>query len=483
MVSLAAERVIAETESVCPECLLRIPAQQVAAGDQVWLRKVCPEHGEFAAVIWRGEPAFATWVRPKLPSYPEAPFTSVARGCPYDCGLCPDHRQHSCNVLLEVTARCDLRCAVCFANAGGHAAADPGLDTIEIWYRRVLDAGGPYNVQLSGGEPCMRDDLPEIIALGRALGFTFFQVNTNGLRFARDPAYLKRLCDAGLSTVFMQFDGTDDAIHRTLRGRALAAQKDAAIQRCAEQGVGVVLVPVLVPGVNVDNIGAIIDYALARAPAVRGVHFQPVSYFGRYPAAPTDGERITLPEVIDAIVAQTHGAIRRASFCPPGCENARCSVHANFVIMPDGTLTPMTTHAGGQQCCSTPPLAKEGAARARQHVAGHWATPAAPAIDCCTPQGAPGPAASIGLEPSLGEWDTLLTRARSHTFSISAMAFQDAWTLDLERLRDCCIHIMSQDGRLIPFCAYNLTSRSGCSLYRPGAPGGISELAAAPVRV
>ena len=265
MVSLTGESVLSQTESVCPECLARIPAQRVALGEDVYLDKSCPEHGDFSTVIWRGGPAFATWVRPKLPSHPEAPFTMFERGCPYDCGLCPDHRQHTCSVLLELTAACDLGCPVCFADAGTHSAPDPDLKTIAGWYRRLLDAGGPFNIQLSGGEPCLRDDLPQIIALGRSLGFTFFQLNTNGLRLARDPDYLQRLRDAGLSTVFLQFDGAPRRDSSGAPRASAGLAKRAAIEHCIKHGMSVVLVPTLAPGVNTDDIGAIVEFALRYA--------------------------------------------------------------------------------------------------------------------------------------------------------------------------------------------------------------------------
>jgi len=453
--SCCEEHVLSETESVCPECLARIPATRVARGDDVYLKKICPEHGDFSTVIWRGLPAYASWVRPKLPSYPDNPFTTVDRGCPFDCGLCPDHRQHSCNVLFEVTQRCDLHCPVCFADAGDHPGPDPDLHEIEGWYRRLLEAGGPFNIQLSGGEPCLRDDLPDIIALGRSLGFSFFQVNTNGLRLSRDENYLKRLKEAGLSTVFLQFDGICDCIHEKLRGRQLAAQKQAAVECCAEQHVGVVLVPTLVPGVNADDIGGIIEFGVRHSPTVRGVHFQPISYFGRYPQPPHDVARITIPEIIRAIEVQTGGAIKRTSFSPPGCENALCSFHGNFVLMPDSQLIPLTKHTPEKTCGCQPPQAKEGAEKARQFVARKWSL-----SDNVIERRPPG-------EPSLGEWDEFLARAETHTFCISGMAFQDAWTLDLERLRDCCIHTVSPSSKLVPFCAYNLTDQYGRSLYRP----------------
>ncbi len=450
------DQILAETESVCPQCLVRIPAQRVARGENVYLRKVCPEHGPFETVIWRGKPTLSTWVSPKTPSFPVAPLTSVTHGCPYDCGLCAEHQQHSCCVLLEVTQRCDLRCAVCFANAGKSAPPDPDLATITGWFQHLLDSSGPCNIQLSGGEPCVRDDLPEIVAVGRTLGFSFFQVNTNGLRLARDPAFATRLREAGVSTIFLQFDGINDAAYIALRGRPLLAQKQAAIEHCAAAGLGVVLVPTLVPGVNVDQIGMMLSFALEHMPSVRGVHFQPISYFGRYPQPPDDTMRITIPEVIRAIAEQTDGRMPVASFIPAGAEHAMCSFHGNFVLMPDGHVLPLM-RSRPSSCCgpSVPVIAEEGARRSRAFVATHWA---APVITPCKNE---NDGASL-----FGEWDRFVQRAKTHTFCVSGMAFQDAWTLDLERLRLCYIHNISPKGLVVPFCAYNLTTQDGRSLYR-----------------
>ncbi len=450
--NLADESVLAATESVCPACLARIPAWRVARGDDVHLVKTCPRHGDFDTVVWRGHPAFATWLRPSLPGHPAVPFTAVDGGCPFDCGLCPEHRQPGCCVLLEVTQRCDLHCPVCFAGSGKSPRPDPDLKVIAGWFRRLLETGDAYNIQLSGGEPCLRDDLPEVIKLGRSLGFQFFQVNTNGLRIAREPDYLRRLQDAGLSTVFLQFDGVRQESHERLRGRRLLAHKQAAVERCAEHKLGVVLVPTLVPGINTDDIGGIIAFGLDHAPHVRGVHFQPISYFGRYPQPPGAGDRVTLPETMRAIEAQTGGLVQCSSFKPPAGRNATCSFNASLVIMPDGRLVPLTRHEPDASCCCKPERAAEGSARARQSVARYWSAPSFEEVNYAG--------------PSLGEWDVLLARTRTHTFTISGMAFQDAWTLDLERLRECCVHVVGSDGKIIPFCAYNLTDRRGRSLYR-----------------
>ncbi len=447
-------QVVAHTISVCPVCLKRIPAGRVVYGDDVYLEKTCAEHGFFKTILWRGGPDYLTWKQEKEPNYPGNPLTDVERGCPFDCGPCGEHRQEPCCVLLEVTGRCDLGCPVCFASAGESPATDPSLQVIEMWYRRMLLAGGPFNIQLSGGEPCLRDDLPEIIALGKRLGFTYFQANTNGLRIAADPAYLRRLKEAGLQVVYLQFDGTRNAIYETLRGRAIFEQKMQAIENCRELQLGVVLVPTIRPGVNSDNIGSIVRFALDHYPTVRSIHLQPVSYFGRYPAAPENEDRITIPELLRAMESQTDGLVHTEDFHPKGSENSYCSFHATYVILADGSLKPIKPKPADAVCCK-PENAREGLLRSKEFVSKNWA------IDQNIA------AHPVDSSPSLGGWDNFLTRAKTHLFSISGMAFQDAWNLDLELLQDCCINVAAADGRLIPFCAYNLTNTQGQTVYRP----------------
>jgi hypothetical protein len=366
-------------------------------------------------------------------------------------------------VLLEVTQRCNLKCPVCFASAAT-SSDDPSLDEIESWLRLLRDHGGQVNIQLSGGEPTVRDDLPEIIALTRSLGFDFAQVNTNGLRLAKEGDYAQRLADAGLDCVFLQFDAagedTGDAIYQRIRGARLLDLKKLAIARCAEAGLGVVLVPTLVPGVNIGEIGTIIDFALSRVPTVRAVHFQPISFFGRYPAAPADADRITLPEVLDQLETQTGGRVRIADFSPGSAENAYCSFTGKFFVGNDGRLRPASEPIATGCCtakaepacgCGVPPP-DEDASRARRFVAAHWVKPKERVSS-----------EYAGIDVS--SFDTFLAQ-RQHSFCISGMAFQDAWTLDLERLRECFIHVVSPDRRIVPFCAFNLTSMSGESLYR-----------------
>jgi uncharacterized radical SAM superfamily Fe-S cluster-containing enzyme len=347
---------------------------------------------------------------------------------------------------------------------------DPSRKTVGELFYRVKEAAAGSNIQLSGGEPTLRDDLPSIVAMGRQMGFQFIQVNTNGLRLGRDRAFVKALKEAGLASVFLQFDGTTDGIYQRLRGRPLFAAKAAAVEACAENGIGVVLVPTLVPGVNSHAIGEILQKALSWMPAVRGVHFQPVSYFGRYPDSPAADLRITLPEVLRAIVEQSNGLFQADQFGPPGCENALCSFHGQFIQLPGGGIQPLTSWPKSE-CCPAPIKADEGAARAIFSVARQWAgrqmlpEQANSSGGCLCRTLEKGSGIDEGAAPL--SLDTFIHRARTHTFSISAMAFQDAWTLALDRVRDCCIHVMAPDGRLVPFCLYNLTSIDGQKLYRP----------------
>lgn len=450
-----------QTESLCPVCLKTVAATRQPQGDDVFLIKECADHGRFSTIIWRGTPSMAEWRRPKQPAHPDLCYGIVERGCPYDCGLCNAHQQRPCSVLLEVTSRCNLHCAVCFADSGDGGDDDPSLAALTWRLERAMAAAGPCNLQLSGGEPTLRDDLPDIVEIARRVGYSFIQLNTNGLRLAADRGYADRLAAAGLSSVFLQFDGTDDQVYHRLRGRPLLERKLQAVANAGAAGLGVVLVPTLVGGVNTDSIGALLRQALALAPTVRGIHFQPFSQFGRFPDQDVD-RRVTLPEVMRALDAQTNGLVKVSDFSPPGGEHAHCSFHASYICSADGGLRPLGGAAAQSSCCS--PAAGGGIAKTVETVSRRWTLPVKPsaAAECC----APVTSAAITRNDGPLTLEVFLREAVSRSFTISAMAFQDAENLDLERLRGCCIAVLSPTGGLIPFCAYNLTGRDGTSLYR-----------------
>lgn len=445
-------RVLSHTESLCPVCLKKIKADRVLHGNEVYMEKYCDKHGKFRTVLWRGSTPIDGWVRDKKRMYIENTAVPVENGCPFDCGLCKNHRQRTCTALIEVTERCNLNCKFCFAGSSQKVISeDPSLKKIEFLYKSLLKYSGKCNIQLSGGEPTIRDDLPCIISLGRKIGFDFIQVNTNGIRIAEDEEYVKHLKRSGLSSIFLQFDGTQDDIYKKLRGKELLALKIKAIENCGRHGIGVVLVPTLVPGVNVENIGEIIKFALKKLPVVRGVHFQPVSYFGRIPYNPDDEDRITLAEVMDAIDTQTGGKIKISSMRPPGCENSLCSFHGNYILKNKDEIMSVTDNSS--KCCGVE-KAEEGAKKSMKFVSRNWSSRK---MDISKER--------LFLKGS-DTWKNILYTIKNYSFSISAMAFQDIWNLDLERLKDCCIHVVNPEGKLIPFCIYNITDINGNYIYR-----------------
>ena len=433
------------TKSVCPVCLRVLEAQKTVGEHGIYLNKTCPEHGAFSALIWEGSiKEYFMWNGESSAIDPPVNGKEPQRGCPNDCGLCSAHLRKGCCMLLELTRRCNLECPVCYASAG-KCGDDPNIEDIERQYDFLMAHGGPFNIQLSGGEPTLREDLPEIIWLGRQKGFTFFQLNTNGIRLAAEPDYAKSLKAAGLNTVFLQFDGMSDAVYEALRGRPLLREKLAAIESCAAAGLGIVLVPVIAPGVNEEEAGGILRLAMTRMPYVRGVHFQPLSYFGR--CALKRAERpVTIPRMLRLIEKQTEGMMKYADFCGGGAESPYCSFHASYMRRGDGSLRLLGRRGGS--CCAT-------SDDSRSSVAGRWSWAEGDTEAAQKKSGA-----------ETASLDEFLEYARRNTFAVSGMVFQDAYDLDLERLMRC--HICEVDPRhgMVPFCAYNLTDPEGLALYR-----------------
>ncbi len=438
--------ILRNTRSVCPYCLKVLDAVLVYRDGAVRLCKTCEEHGSFEVPVWEGSmESWRAWDQGNNKKDDINGASEVDQGCPRDCGLCAAHKRSGCCVLLELTQRCNLHCPVCFASSGEQSCEpDPPLSAIESQMDWLMAHGGPYNLQLSGGEPTMRDDLPEIIRSGLQKGFTFFQLNTNGIRLARERGYAESLKSAGLSTVFLQFDGLRDDIYCALRGRPLLKEKLQAIRRCGQAGLGVVLVPTVVPGVNDQELGNILRFAEKQMPAVRGVHFQPVSYFGRC-SLPGENRRITIPALLRKIEEQTAGRMKADDFSGGSAENPYCTIHASYMRI-GGSLKPLRKRAASA-CCTT---SKDS----RENVARQWSGPR------LRVKSASGKSAEI---PS---FDQFLAEAHNNTLAISGMLFQDAWTLDLDRLQRC--YVCESDPRygMVPFCAYNLTSELGQRLYR-----------------
>jgi len=431
---------LADTRSICPVCLRTLPAQRVSENGKVYLEKECPEHGFFRALIFEAEENYLQWNSTEINTKPDFHETETAKGCPHDCGLCPEHKQQACCVVIDVTDRCNQNCAYCFASSDkyGREECEPTVSQI---HRTLCDLlkktpERPFNIQLSGGEPTVREDLFTIIKITKELRYPYIQLNTNGMRLTEE-GYCEKLQDAGLSAVFLQFDGTEEEIYRKIRGQELLSVKKKALEEIKKAGLSAVLVVTVVPGVNDENIDEIIRFAAEGLPFIRGIHFQPVSYMGRFPHEPRDEDRITLDGLIRRIEEQTGGAMERKHFLPLTSGSCYCSFHGRFIYTEDGNYLPISTNPEGA-CCE-----KAAIVKARNFIEKQWEwTP-----DTKNPAGGSG--------GDLSDFEYFADRVKNYGMSITAMGFQDRWNLDLDRLEKCRVHVSAEDGKLIPFCAYN----------------------------
>ena len=299
------------TRSVCPRCLDTIDAQVLLRDGHVIMRKECPAHGWFESLLSSDAQMYLDSLPYNKPGTdPLGYSTQVVDGCPKDCGLCPDHKQHTCLGLIEVNSHCNLDCPICFADA------QPGFSLSMGQVERMLDCFIELEgevVQFSGGEPTIHPEILPMLRMAKDKGVKVVMLNTNGIRIAKDERFLSGLTDVG-PTIYLQFDGFSTQTHEAIRGRDLLETKLKALDRLAEAGLDAVLVPAIEKGVNHDEIGDIVRFGLDH-PAVRGVAFQPVTHSGRFTAFdPLDRE--TVADVVHGIAEQTSGTFVESDFIP-----------------------------------------------------------------------------------------------------------------------------------------------------------------------
>jgi uncharacterized radical SAM superfamily Fe-S cluster-containing enzyme len=312
------------TKSICPLCKVVVDAQVNIRDGKVYLRKRCRDHGQFEALVYGDAQMYLDTARFNKPGTIPLTFqTEVRDGCPSDCGLCPEHKQHACMGIIEVNTNCNLDCPVCFADSGHHP--DGYAITVEqcaaMLDTFVASEGEAEVVMFSGGEPTIHKHILTFVDLAQARPIRSVTLNTNGIRLASDTAFVTALGERNRPgrtvNVYLQFDGFDEHTHREIRGRDLRAIKERALDNCAAAGLAVTLVAAVERGLNDHEVGAIVEYGLAH-PAVRGVAFQPVTHSGRHlqfdPLT-----RLTNPDVIHHLVEQRPGWFEPGDFFPVPC--------------------------------------------------------------------------------------------------------------------------------------------------------------------
>ncbi|MEM0049258.1 MAG: radical SAM protein [Candidatus Bathyarchaeia archaeon] len=470
-------RELKHTKSICPECLKVLDAVIFEENNIVYIKKECPEHGFFQDIYWSD---YELYERAKrfdfIGNGLENPRTTIKNSCPYDCGICPQHKSHTALAIIDVTNRCNLRCPVCFATAGTTGYVyEPTLDEIKsmlvnLRNNKPVPADA---LQLSGGEPTVREDLPEIIKMAKELGFKHVEVNTNGLRMALDKNYCRTLKEAGMSTVYLQFDGLTPEVYKFTRGIDLVEVKKKVIENCRKVGIdSVVLVCTLIRGVNDRQVGDIIKFAAENFDVVRCVNFQPISLCGRLPVEERMSMRITIPDWIKLVEEQTSGQIKRTDFYPvptvvpisraigaiKGRRYVEFTAHPHcgmgtYIFVEDGKIVPITRYADVERFIESMEKIYEDmrmghSLRAKLRLIG-----ALRYIKFGMLRKYLWPVLKTGSYRTLGDLHRKM-------ILISAMHFMDPYNFDLERVQRCLIHYAIPDGRIIPFCTMN-------SIHRP----------------
>jgi 7,8-dihydro-6-hydroxymethylpterin dimethyltransferase len=440
---------LGRTTSICPRCRRVLDAELIERDGKVVLARTCPEHGRIEAVVYGDATRYQAIQRFDKPGdRPLERQTPVARGCPHDCGICPEHRQHTCLGIIEVNTSCNLDCPICFADSGtGHQEHGFTLSLERV--ESMLDAfvraeGEPESVQISGGEPSIHPQVLDILAAAKDRGIKLVMLNTNGIRLARDPRFAPALAEIGVH-VYLQFDGFDDATHVAIRGRSLTEEKLRALERCADAGVSVSLAAAVERGMNEHEVGPIVRFGVEH-PAVTGAFFQPVTHSGRFRADSNPLDKLTNPDVIAAICEQLPEWFRDDDFvpvpcCSPTCRSATFALYDGEDLVPLPRLVEVERYLDYVTNRAVPDL------DVREALEGLWSAkaaggsdPVAERLECV--------ACATGMPPELRE-------VAARGFMLVVQDFQDPYTLDVEKLRKCCVSEIAPDGRLIPFCAYN----------------------------
>ena len=484
---------IKNTESLCPVCFKTLDAEVYEENGKVYIKKECGENGQFNNTYWSDSKIYNRIDKFKPANTPlDNPMINKKGSCPSLCGLCKDHETSTVLGLIDVTNRCNLKCPICFANAAvSKRVYEPSHQQIRLMLQnlRNLKPNPTPAIQYAGGEPTVRKDIVELVAIAKEEGFTHVQIATNGLKLGSDETLPQKLKDAGLNTVYLSFDGVTEEPYIKSRNRNLLPKKIKAIENCRKAGLGVVLVPTLVKGINDKQIGDIIKFAFDNRDIVYGVNFQPVSFSGRTPQDQVESQRITIPDFVKLVQKQTYNHIKIEDFYPPPAVESfsnflgalsgeepnvllNCHQHcgiATYVFIEENenkekldNLIPITNFIDVDKFLElldkyTDKL-NDGGFAIKKRV---YATALKDIFKVIKTTNTPNSLDMKSIFTNIFKHQSYEALGDFHkdAMLISCMHFMDPFNFDDDRVKKCAIHYAVPDGRIIPFCTLN-------SIYR-----------------
>jgi hypothetical protein len=476
-----------QTQSLCPECRSLIPATIIEEDGGVFMIKRCGEHGDFKDIIYSDVKLYL-----KMEEYDYGdnrgvmnPKVTDAKVCPDDCGLCNLHTSHTGLANVDLTNRCNLTCPICFANANAAGYLyEPSFDQVLEMLQTLRDERPVAGriIQFSGGEPTIYPRFLDALRAARDLGFSHIQIATNGIRFT-DLEFAEQCREAGLHTLYLQFDGVTDDVYLRTRGEPLIEKKLAAMENVRKAGLKIVFVPTIVRGLNDHQVGDILRLALDNIDIMSGISYQPVTFTGRISSRERMEKRFTLADLARCIEEQSGlarspddwfplacttpfskllGVIRGEETVTLSCHN-HCSVGTYFFVDEEGTPTPVTRFIDVVGMFGKMNEIAERARGRKVMVKNLLKAKTFHALrkyfdESKAPKGLTFTRflqtldGFVDKSKGRGEMDGRYT---FKTLLVAGMHFMDSYNYDVERVKRCVIHYSAPDGTIYPFCTYN----------------------------
>lgn len=438
------------TQSLCETCLAVVPTKIIFQNEKVYYQKRCAEHGVQKTLVSTDIEYFKRCKEYLKPGDIPSQFqTAINQGCPHDCGLCPDHEQHSCLALFEIIDECNMRCPVCFANSAPGLGNPRTMEQIELMLQTLLASEQqPDLVQVSGGEPTLHPQLMPILRRLKASPIRHLMLNTNGIRIARDPQLVEELASLKPGfEVYLQFDSLKVNALQNIRGQDMRNIRRQALEKLEQYNISTTLVCVVRKGVNDEEIGEIIQFA-QQWQCVRGITFQPVQDAGRNEDA-KPANRMTLSEIRTRII-EADNPFGDADMIPLPCHPENISI--GYGIRMDKQIIPVTGLLPREELLK----GVDNTITFEKSVGLKEAFFKLFSLDACSEQTTEKLEILLCCLPRIQSKGGL---TYDNVFRIVIMAFMDKYDFDLGSIKRSCTHFVEPNGKIYPFDTWNLFYR------------------------